>query len=648
MSLPPDGPGRRHLAGGHPVRLVPALLHGRSLDGLDEGPHDPRPDQGRDRRDAVTRRRATRCRCPLHRTNTYSGRRKIVNSSTPTTPSGKVAKKWEQSDKRRWHVPCPHCEHYQVPDVEARPSGKGFTEPELARDAAHLVCESCSARIDEGQRVEMVRRGVWVPEGATVDEAGVVHDPNPAAASPGLPTCTTINSPLITLGELVERSLNEDEADFTRQMLAEPYDVKADGVDVGAIRERIRDDHKRGEVPKEATLLTAGDRRPGAQAWPVSTSCARGRRRARAGLSRPAARATGRASKRPCSRRSMARLRAPGPRWRSSTAATATGSTRSMTSAGTGGRARTPTKGRDRIERGKPFLVNQIDRAPNGRVLPGGLQLRTVNTLFFKDMLAQYVAGERAGLGTCTTTTTARSSSTSRHMLAERRVEKDGKVRWELKPGVRRNDWWGLRGARAGGVVLAGRCDWRAQPARRERLAVCDCWGGRRRRAPVGAARRRARPPLPAPATGSGGATDDDAAAMARSSGSAGSAHPRRAAAGDAAAAVRAADGPLLPGRVSAVRIDEAEDDRLARSAGRRPRALPHLPVVFADVRQRRDTSVKSAERTMNGEGMTRMPCSDHWDRGAPSVLSVAEHGLPGSGVDPNRRRWHDRLHRRA
>jgi phage terminase large subunit GpA-like protein len=373
----------------------------------------------------------------LHRTNTYSGRRKIVNSSTPTTPSGKVAKKWEQSDKRRWHVPCPHCEHYQVLTWK-HVRWEGFTEPELARDAAHLVCESCTARIDEGQRVEMVRRGVWVPEGATVDEAGVVHDPNPPRRHRGyhLPT---INSPLITLGELVERSLNEDEADFTRQMLAEPYDVKADGVDVGAIRERIRDDHKRGEVPKEATLLTAGIDVQGhklglfyvVRAWAPSGESwlvAAGRSRDWSGVEEAVLTTQYGAAARLVS---MAFVDSgDGNRidevydfcrhWRTRT---------------------TPTKGRDRIERGKPFLVNQIDRAPNGRVLPGGLQLRTVNTLFFKDMLAQYVAGERQGWHLHNNDDGALEQYFE-HMLAERRVEKDGKVRWELKPGVRRNDWW--------------------------------------------------------------------------------------------------------------------------------------------------------------------------------------------------------------
>jgi phage terminase large subunit GpA-like protein len=371
------------------------------------------------------------------RTNTYSSRRFILNSSTPTVPTGKIAKKWEQSDKRRWHVPCPHCGAYQVITWK-QVRWDGFTETELARAAAHIVCEACGERINERERVEMVRAGVWVPEGATVDENGVVHDPNPPRRHRGyhLPAMYSL---LMTLGELVERFLTEDEADFTRQMLAEPYDVKADGVDVGAIRERIRDDHKRGEVPKEATLLTAGIDVQGhklglfyvVRAWAPSGESwlvAAGRSRDWSGVEESVLTTQYGAAARLVS---MAFVDSgDGNRidevydfcrhWRTRT---------------------TPTKGKDRIERGKPFLVNQIDRAPNGRVLPGGLQLRTVNTLFFKDMLAQYVAGERQGWHLHNNDDGALEQYFE-HMLAERRVEKDGKVRWELKPGVRRNDWW--------------------------------------------------------------------------------------------------------------------------------------------------------------------------------------------------------------
>jgi len=45
----------------------------------------------------------------------YYWNRKIVMGSTPTlTETSRIRRSYELSDMRRYYVPCPHCEHYQV------------------------------------------------------------------------------------------------------------------------------------------------------------------------------------------------------------------------------------------------------------------------------------------------------------------------------------------------------------------------------------------------------------------------------------------------------------------------------------------------------------------------------------------------------
>ena len=45
-------------------------------------------------------------------TMTYKDSKKIFECSTPTSEHGsRIARKYQQSDRRRYHVPCPHCGH---------------------------------------------------------------------------------------------------------------------------------------------------------------------------------------------------------------------------------------------------------------------------------------------------------------------------------------------------------------------------------------------------------------------------------------------------------------------------------------------------------------------------------------------------------
>lgn len=93
----------------------------------------------------------------------YYWNRKIGLISTPTIKGFSRIEKWfELSDQRRYFVPCPHCEHYQVlrwtqMKWEKDAEGNGLSE------TAAYECENCQKLIPHSMKRWMVQRGEWRP-----------------------------------------------------------------------------------------------------------------------------------------------------------------------------------------------------------------------------------------------------------------------------------------------------------------------------------------------------------------------------------------------------------------------------------------------------------------------------------------------------
>lgn len=91
----------------------------------------------------------------LKRTTTFWNRR-ILLVSTPTRKGfSRIEYWWEQSDQRRYFVPCPYCDHFQYLQ---------WAGIKWERDdplGAWYECESCHQAILTGRKHEMIRRGEW-------------------------------------------------------------------------------------------------------------------------------------------------------------------------------------------------------------------------------------------------------------------------------------------------------------------------------------------------------------------------------------------------------------------------------------------------------------------------------------------------------
>lgn len=102
---------------------------------------------------------------------------KVYLSSTPTIGEGLISVEFERGDRRRYHVPCPHCGAFQVLSWKRVKwdNAKVDTEAKM-RDAreAWYECERCSQKILDAHKQDMLARGFWCPEG--IDPAPHIVD----------------------------------------------------------------------------------------------------------------------------------------------------------------------------------------------------------------------------------------------------------------------------------------------------------------------------------------------------------------------------------------------------------------------------------------------------------------------------------------
>jgi phage terminase large subunit GpA-like protein len=100
------------------------------------------------------------------RTETFWNRL-IVIGGTPTLKHfSRVERHFLMSDQRRYQVPCPICDEFQVL------KWKRFVIPEKDPTRAHFKCKHCGKPIDEADKREIIGRGAWIAEAPFSGHAG--------------------------------------------------------------------------------------------------------------------------------------------------------------------------------------------------------------------------------------------------------------------------------------------------------------------------------------------------------------------------------------------------------------------------------------------------------------------------------------------
>lgn len=92
------------------------------------------------------------------RTSTFVTDKKVVLISSPRVKGvSRIEKAYENSDQRKYHVPCPHCGSSQALEFSGLRWERG--DP----GDAHYQCLHCSKEIRDGHKREMLAAGRWVP-----------------------------------------------------------------------------------------------------------------------------------------------------------------------------------------------------------------------------------------------------------------------------------------------------------------------------------------------------------------------------------------------------------------------------------------------------------------------------------------------------
>ena len=180
---------------------------------------------------------------------------KVVKISTPTLKTGAIYKAYEAADIRyRFEMPCPHCGKsiaFRFANIKWPRDQFGEADPTVVQYQSYYECEYCKGRIDDRQKMQMMRAGEWKPLNQRRGR------PRSVAFQ-----INSIYSPWLTFGMVaVEFLTSKDDPEtlmnFVNSWLGEPWEDKAATMDSEAVQNR-RSDIPMGIVPSWAQIITAG------------------------------------------------------------------------------------------------------------------------------------------------------------------------------------------------------------------------------------------------------------------------------------------------------------------------------------------------------------------------------------------------------
>jgi phage terminase large subunit GpA-like protein len=97
------------------------------------------------------------------RTESFGSQKKILAISTPTIRhASRIESLYEASDRRRYHVPCPHCANWIVLE---------FEHLYLEHGSAFHRCQICGTGIAEREKLSLIQDGEWRPTATSTDAA---------------------------------------------------------------------------------------------------------------------------------------------------------------------------------------------------------------------------------------------------------------------------------------------------------------------------------------------------------------------------------------------------------------------------------------------------------------------------------------------
>ena len=166
--------------------------------------------------------------------------RKIILVSTPTNRgASRIEAAYEESDQRKFHVPCVHCGEMQ------EMKWQNVIWSDGPNDAAYH-CVECGSAWSDAERQQSIRKGEWVANGPFKGVAGF-H-------------LNGLYSPWLVLADAVEDFIASRKnpmrlRTFVNTFLGETWEDEGETIDEHYVSERRE---KYDPIPEDVVLLTAG------------------------------------------------------------------------------------------------------------------------------------------------------------------------------------------------------------------------------------------------------------------------------------------------------------------------------------------------------------------------------------------------------
>lgn len=191
----------------------------------------------------------------------YYWNRKIIAASTPLTAgASRIEEMFQAGDRRRFHVPCPHCGHMDFLRFNAAKGGEDdgvdgrghlMRWPKGKPDEACFMCSSCGCAIEEANKRAILEAGEWRAEGEFTGHASF-HIWAAYSLSPNA-TWGSLAAEFVEAARLGPEKLKT----FVNTALGETWKERGEAPDWERLHQR-REPYAIGTVPDGPIVLTAG------------------------------------------------------------------------------------------------------------------------------------------------------------------------------------------------------------------------------------------------------------------------------------------------------------------------------------------------------------------------------------------------------
>lgn len=186
------------------------------------------------------------------RTTTFWNRKMVLGSTPGIKGESRIEAAFEESDQRRFHVPCPDCGHEQT--LKWAQVRWERDEDETGKTVAHYpetaeyACEECGSLWSDARRWRAVSEGRW-QAGAPFNGVAGFH-------------INELYSPWVRLSETVQSWVNakgnpERLKTFINTALGETWEERGEGVEATGL-DALRENYGPEDLPDEAIFATAG------------------------------------------------------------------------------------------------------------------------------------------------------------------------------------------------------------------------------------------------------------------------------------------------------------------------------------------------------------------------------------------------------